>query len=173
MPLPRQTPVSCAPIVPGSGFQLASWSAIWAAAMAYCVYFAIRRCSPKESQSSGFHSSPRLLSLFVEILPLRELSWSDFEATGTIPATLLGITEYSSVSGVVTSPLFALINPRHVWDREAPSGVMALRPVTTTRRIGCSSYSSAERVARCAQECSEAFSFKARISGGGGGGEGG
>jgi hypothetical protein len=130
--------------------------------MAYCVYFAIRRCSPNESQSSGFHSSPRLLSLFVEIFPLRGLSWSNFETIGTIPATLLGITEYSSVSGVLTSPLFELINPRHVWDREAPSGVMALRPVTTTRRIGCSSYSSVKRVACYAQECSEGSDFRKR-----------
>jgi hypothetical protein len=149
MPLPRQTPVSCAPILPGSGFQFASWSAISAAAMAYCVYFAIRRCSPRESQPSGFHSPSPLPSLFVDVLPSRELFEPSFEATGTSPATLLGIALYSSVSGVLTSPLFALIKPRHVCDKEAPSGVMALRPVTTTRRIGCSSYCSVDRVARC------------------------
>lgn len=119
IPLPKHTPVFS--FSSGDfGFHPASWNAISVAAIAYCVNLANRRSSPLSSQSEACH------------LPSSRLP------TGTMPATWLGSSRHRDEGSrfeVLTMPHSLARSRLQVRRIPTPRGVMAPRPVTTTRRI--------------------------------------
>lgn len=122
MPLPKHTPVASrsARFV---GVQPASCRASCVAAIAYCVYFAIRLAWPWSNHSPASHPPSFLLP------------------NGTIPATWDGRSVYAVAESeegggsdeVLTIPEWLCNSRDQVSLMPTPKGVMAPKPVTTTR----------------------------------------
>lgn len=134
MPLPRQTPVASRS-AGEVGFQPASRRAISAAATAYWANVDMRRWSAGvSSQSAAFQTSCEAVAV---------------EAVGTRPAMGLPSSRHLAWGSrweTLTMPESPATRRRHVGRTPTPSGVMAPRPVATTRRIMVRPYSAAGRV---------------------------
>ncbi len=118
MPLPRHTPVASLPSSLAESHP-ESLRAISLAAMAYWVKADMRRCSAVVSQSAAFH-------------------WPLALPRGTTPATVL-VNSCHRTRGSREATLVMPDSPARSRDQvrrtPTPRGVMAPRPVTTTRRM--------------------------------------